>query len=314
MPDIYPIAGILPKTVADLAAFEVWIRCRNCGRIVRLDPARIQVHRHTASPAFLAKFRCKANAGADPRAAVPMPMQSRSATSHQLPLASLNRPARSGLWIDPATGASTPMILSTNSPSPNRGALNRLLWAAGRAQEPAQGTVSRRPLWDSLVSARRLCHAGKSALPHPDEHSAARSAEAAQVQGLQAQIPPHRGLGAATVKTALEPQSAAREPIMVIAPRGQAVPTKKTSDPFIEHLWEDLVQAKLPPGGHEESWGDTPTRIRNRFTASVRKAMQSGAAFQASVVPVYATRPFANDSEPKAGLKTKKKPAKKRSA
>ncbi len=65
---------------------------------------------------------------------------------------------------------------------------------------------------------------------------------------------------------------------------------KKATDPFISELWSAMLEEKLPPGGHETSWGVTSTRIRNRFAKAVRQAMQSGAAFAAiplDKVPVY---------------------------
>ena len=65
---------------------------------------------------------------------------------------------------------------------------------------------------------------------------------------------------------------------------------KKATDPFISELWGAMLEEKLPPGGHETSWTETSTRIRNRFAKAVRQAMQSGAAFRAiplDKVPVY---------------------------
>ncbi len=56
---------------------------------------------------------------------------------------------------------------------------------------------------------------------------------------------------------------------------------KKATDPFMAALWSAMLEEKLPPGGHETSWGVTSTRIRNRFAKAVRQAMQSGAAFSA---------------------------------
>ncbi len=65
--------------------------------------------------------------------------------------------------------------------------------------------------------------------------------------------------------------------------RENAVP-KKTTDPFMATLWSAMLEEKLPPGGHETSWGVTSPRIRNRFIRAVRDAMQTGAALQASMV------------------------------
>lgn len=65
---------------------------------------------------------------------------------------------------------------------------------------------------------------------------------------------------------------------------------KKATDPFMATLWSAMLEEKLPPGGHETSWGVTSPRIRNRFIRAVRQAMQTGAAFQASTaekVPVF---------------------------
>jgi len=59
---------------------------------------------------------------------------------------------------------------------------------------------------------------------------------------------------------------------------------KKTTDPFIGDIWDALVADKLGPGGQQTGWAETPVRIRNRFTQAVRSVMQSGAAFQASMV------------------------------
>ncbi|MDQ7246200.1 hypothetical protein [Dongia sedimenti] len=83
---------------------------------------------------------------------------------------------------------------------------------------------------------------------------------------------------------------------------------KKATDPFMAALWSAMLEEKLPPGGHETSWGVTSPRIRNRFAKAVRQAMQSGAAFGAiplDKIPVYATRatevqkPKASKAKPK---------------
>jgi hypothetical protein len=85
---------------------------------------------------------------------------------------------------------------------------------------------------------------------------------------------------------------------------------KKATDPFIAGLWSALLEEKLPPGGHETSWGVTSTRIRNRFAKAVRQAMQSGAAFGAiplDKIPVYAARAVEERTAPKAKAKAKKR-------
>lgn len=81
---------------------------------------------------------------------------------------------------------------------------------------------------------------------------------------------------------------------------------KKATDPFMAALWSAMLEEKLPPGGHETSWGVTSTRIRNRFAKAVRQAMQSGAAFSAiplDKVPVYAARATEGHAVPKAKKK-----------
>jgi len=78
---------------------------------------------------------------------------------------------------------------------------------------------------------------------------------------------------------------------------------KKATDPFMAELWSAMLEEKLPPGGHETSWGVTSTRIRNRFAKAVRQAMQSGAAFGAiplDKIPVYATRAAGEHALPKS--------------
>jgi hypothetical protein len=85
---------------------------------------------------------------------------------------------------------------------------------------------------------------------------------------------------------------------------------KKATDPFIAELWSALLGEKLPAGGHETSWAETSTRIRNRFAKAVRQAMQSGAAFGAiplDKIPVYATRAVAERAAPKAARAKKKR-------
>jgi hypothetical protein len=83
----------------------------------------------------------------------------------------------------------------------------------------------------------------------------------------------------------------------------------KSTDPFISELWAALLEAKLPPAGHETNWAETTARIRNRFAKAVRQAMQSGAAFGAiplDKIPVYATS-AAEERTPKKAAKPKKK-------
>ena len=83
----------------------------------------------------------------------------------------------------------------------------------------------------------------------------------------------------------------------------------KSTDPFISELWAALLEAKLPPAGHETHWAETTARIRNRFAKAVRQAMQSGAAFRAiplEKVPVFAARAVEERTAPKAA-KAKKK-------
>ena len=68
---------------------------------------------------------------------------------------------------------------------------------------------------------------------------------------------------------------------------------KKSTDPFMGGLWNALVEDKLGPGGNTTDWGETNVRIRNRFIKAVRQVLQSGAAFQASMleVPSAAKKP-----------------------
>jgi hypothetical protein len=58
---------------------------------------------------------------------------------------------------------------------------------------------------------------------------------------------------------------------------------KKSTDPFMQALWESLRADKLGPGGNETGWDETNVRIRNRFIKAVRQVLQSGAAFGASM-------------------------------
>jgi hypothetical protein len=84
----------------------------------------------------------------------------------------------------------------------------------------------------------------------------------------------------------------------------------KSTDPFIATLWAALLEEKLPAGGHETSWAETSTRIRNRFAKAVRQAMQSGAAFSAiplDKIPVYATRTVDGRAAPKSAKAKQKR-------
>jgi hypothetical protein len=84
----------------------------------------------------------------------------------------------------------------------------------------------------------------------------------------------------------------------------------KSTDPFIATLWAALLEEKLPAGGHETSWTETSTRIRNRFAKAVRQAMQSGAAFSAiplDKIPVYATRAVDERAAPKSAKAKQKR-------
>ena len=80
---------------------------------------------------------------------------------------------------------------------------------------------------------------------------------------------------------------------------------KKSTDPFMQALWESLRADKLGPGGHETGWDETNVRIRNRFIKAVRQVLQSGAAFGASMSEVAAP----SKATPRAAAKGKgKKP------
>jgi hypothetical protein len=63
MPAVYPLAAALPKNVADLAAFEVRVRCRTCSRISRLDLEHLKLDRRMPLTRFLAKLRYTARPG-----------------------------------------------------------------------------------------------------------------------------------------------------------------------------------------------------------------------------------------------------------
>jgi len=65
---------------------------------------------------------------------------------------------------------------------------------------------------------------------------------------------------------------------------------KKSTDPFMGGLWNALVEDKLGPGGNATDWDETNVRIRNRFIKAVRQVLQSGAAFQASMMEVPAPK------------------------
>src|ERR1043165_1751436 len=64
---------------------------------------------------------------------------------------------------------------------------------------------------------------------------------------------------------------------------------KKSTDPFMAGLWSALIADNLGPGGNQTGWDETPVRIRNRFIRAVRQVLQSGAAFQASMIEVRIT-------------------------
>jgi len=84
---------------------------------------------------------------------------------------------------------------------------------------------------------------------------------------------------------------------------------KKSTDPFMGGLWNALVEDKLGPGGNATDWDETNVRIRNRFIKAVRQVLQSGAAFQASMMEVPAPKkPAAKASAPKTAT-AKKAPA-----
>jgi hypothetical protein len=68
MSDIYPGAGIFPRTVEDLSIFKVRAHCGNCGRLVVLTPAMLsKLERHLALADLLARLQCKGNLSSDPR-------------------------------------------------------------------------------------------------------------------------------------------------------------------------------------------------------------------------------------------------------
>jgi hypothetical protein len=64
---------------------------------------------------------------------------------------------------------------------------------------------------------------------------------------------------------------------------------KKSTDPFMGGLWNALVADQLGPGGNQTVWDETPVRLRNRFIAAVRQILQSGAAFEASMIELKTT-------------------------
>jgi hypothetical protein len=59
---------------------------------------------------------------------------------------------------------------------------------------------------------------------------------------------------------------------------------KKSSDPFMGGLWNALIADQLGPAGLKTGWDETPARTRNRFIQAVRQILQSGAAFEASMM------------------------------
>jgi hypothetical protein len=76
---------------------------------------------------------------------------------------------------------------------------------------------------------------------------------------------------------------------------------RKSTDPFMQALWESLRADKLGPGGHDTAWDDTNVRVRNRFIKAVRQVLQSGAAFGASMSEVGAPA----KASPRAAVKGK---------
>jgi hypothetical protein len=81
---------------------------------------------------------------------------------------------------------------------------------------------------------------------------------------------------------------------------------KKSSDPFMGGLWNALIADKLGPAGLETGWDETPARTRNRFIQAVRQILQSGAAFEASMIEL--------GMPGKTGVNTEAKPAEKSAA
>ena len=74
---------------------------------------------------------------------------------------------------------------------------------------------------------------------------------------------------------------------------------KKATDPFMGGLWDALVADQLGPGGNQTEWAETPVRVRNRFIAAVRQILQSGAAFEASMMEIRPTPKAAPRARPK---------------
>src|SRR5690348_952906 len=69
MPDIYPGAGIFPKTVGELDIFKVRVDCRNCGRLAVLGPSMLsRLDGRLGLVDFLAKLQCKGKPGGPPPA------------------------------------------------------------------------------------------------------------------------------------------------------------------------------------------------------------------------------------------------------
>jgi hypothetical protein len=72
----YPLINrVMPKTVGELAGFEIEIRCPKCGRVASIEPKRLTsaagraLNHLMALPKFLTRLKCTASAcGAKPDA------------------------------------------------------------------------------------------------------------------------------------------------------------------------------------------------------------------------------------------------------
>jgi len=68
MSDIYPGAGVFPKTVGDLEIFKVRVLCRNCGRLAVLPPGmRSDLDQSLDLVDLLTRLQCKGKRSRDPR-------------------------------------------------------------------------------------------------------------------------------------------------------------------------------------------------------------------------------------------------------
>lgn len=66
MSDIYPGAGIYPKTIGDLDIFKVRAHCRNCGRLAVLTSAMLsKIDRRLPLVELLARLQCKGKRSGD---------------------------------------------------------------------------------------------------------------------------------------------------------------------------------------------------------------------------------------------------------